>query len=167
MNGAKHNYPEDAIPNLDVALKRPPDFVIGNPYDPYLQRWWVIPRNKLFNIYLHKICADDDDTAHHDHPWWNISIPLKGRIVEHRTGKNTRIMKPFRIYLRSARTGHRLEIGRKRGNPFKIGGAWTLFITGPKIRAWGFLCPEGWVHWKDFTGSDNSGQIGRGCGEME
>jgi len=32
---------------------RKPDFVIGRAGAPYLERWWVIPRNRWFNIYLH------------------------------------------------------------------------------------------------------------------
>lgn len=40
----------------------------------------------------------------------------------------------------------------------------TLFITGPRVREWGFWCPKiGWRHWRVFTDPDNTGQIGRGC----
>lgn len=28
-----------------IAERRPPDFIIGRVDDPYLLRWWVIPRN--------------------------------------------------------------------------------------------------------------------------
>lgn len=61
---------------------RPADFIIGGAENPYIYRWWVIPRNTIFNIYLHKIVRDDDDRALHDHPWVNCSIILKGRYVE-------------------------------------------------------------------------------------
>ena len=47
----------------NIAHKRPPNFVIGDPADPYLRRWYVIPRNPLFNIYLHQILRSDDDRA--------------------------------------------------------------------------------------------------------
>jgi hypothetical protein len=36
-------------------------------------------------------------------------------------------------------------------------------MTGPKVREWGFLCPNGWRHWTDFLDADNPGQPGRGC----
>lgn len=36
--------------------------------------------------------------------------------------------------------------------------AWTLFIAGRWQRKWGFMCEEGWKHWRDF---DADG----GCGE--
>jgi hypothetical protein len=49
-----------------------------------MRRWWVIPRNKFFNIYLHHFLHSDDDRALHDHPWWNVSILLRsGSYVEH------------------------------------------------------------------------------------
>jgi hypothetical protein len=57
---------------------RDPDFVIGRAGRPYLRRWWVIPRNRWFNIYLQEILQDDDDRALHDHPWVNCSIILRG-----------------------------------------------------------------------------------------
>ena len=59
-------------------MRRPPDFIIGEPANPYLIRWWVIPRNRWFNIYLHEIRRSDDDRALHDHPWLNCSILLHG-----------------------------------------------------------------------------------------
>jgi hypothetical protein len=51
-----------------IAGSRPPDFVIGGD-SPYMLRWWIIPRNKFFNIYLHRFLRSDDDRALHDHPW--------------------------------------------------------------------------------------------------
>lgn len=61
---------------------RTPDFVIGSDDNPYLLRWWIIPRN------------------------------------------------------------------------------------GPRFREWGFACPKGWVHWREFTEPGSEGRVGRGCGEM-
>jgi hypothetical protein len=50
-------------------VKRRPDFIIGGADNPYLLRWWIIPRNRWCNVYLHKILRDDDPRALHDHPW--------------------------------------------------------------------------------------------------
>ena len=56
----------------------------------------------------------------------------------------------------SGAAAHRLEL--------IDGPCWTLFVTGPRYREWGFHCPQrGWVPWKEFTSADNSGEIGRGC----
>jgi hypothetical protein len=60
------------------AQRRSPDFVIGGDERPYLLRWWVIPRNKVFNVYLHLFLRSDDDRALHDHPWANASMLLRG-----------------------------------------------------------------------------------------
>lgn len=136
----------------------PPDFVIGPPDDPYLRRWWLIPRNEGCNVYLHEILRSDDDRALHDHPWPNTSMLLDGRYVEH-TPDGSTLREAGWIGSRQAGDAHRLEIlpGER---------AVSLFITGPKVREWGFLCPKGWVHWRDFTGGENGELVGRGCGEM-
>lgn len=132
---------------------RKPDFIIG---DNYMHRWFIIPRNKYFNIYLHKIMKNDDDRALHDHPWWSISILLKGKLKEVLKA-TVRYPRRFIPLLRSAKLAHRLEIVE--------GPAWTLFITGPVIRSWGFHCPKGWVPWKEFVDSRDKGQVGKGCAD--
>lgn len=42
---------------------------------------------------------------------------------------------------------------------------WTLFVTGPKVREWGFHCEKAWVHWQEFTTGKNGSEVGKGCGE--
>lgn len=143
---------------VKIAQSRPPDFIIGTPSDPYLRRWWAIPRNRIFNIYLHQFLRSDDDRALHDHPWWNCSLLLKGEYTEHTIpagGINVRkVYKAGNVKLRHARYAHRLEL--------HAGECWSLFITGPAMRSWGFHCPQGWRHWRDFV-AENPGEIGRGC----
>jgi hypothetical protein len=140
-----------------------PDVVIGGHDNPYMFRWHLIPRNPLFNIYLHQFMRSDDDRALHDHPWSNIGILLEGTYTEHRIeqgGIHTRtIREAGDIVVRpSGRMAHRIEL--------HAGRCVTLFITGPRYRSWGFHCPEaGWVHWRDFTAADDPGAIGRGCGD--
>lgn len=140
---------------FSIADRRAPDFVIGGSERPYLRRWWVIPRNPIFNIYLHQFLRDDDDRALHDHPWFNLSILLRGQYREHtRTGAVVRRAGGFK--LRSPWAAHRIEL--IDGEP-----CWTLFITGPRQRQWGFWCPQGWRHWKLFVDGKDAGSIGRGC----
>lgn len=134
---------------------RAPDFVIG-PHDaPYLRRWWIIPRNRWFNVYLHQILKSDDDRALHDHPWINISILLAGSYREI-TPRGEFIRRRGSVVFRRSVSAHRLVI--EEG-----GHAWSLFITGPRIREWGFHCPKGWRLWTEFVDARDSGQIGRGC----
>ena len=45
------------------AEGRTPDFVIGDAHNPYMLRWWLLPDNDYFNIYLHHILRSDDGNA--------------------------------------------------------------------------------------------------------
>jgi len=144
---------------LVMMASRQPDFTIGDdPAAPYLNRWWVIPRNEGCNNYLHEILRSDDDRALHDHPWDNTSMVIDGRYIEHLPDGRAIMRETGAIVSRAATDAHRLEIlpGER---------AITLFMTGPKLREWGFWCPHGWRHWRDFTGGANGELIGRGCGE--
>lgn len=151
---------------------REPDVVLGDPSAPYLKRWWVIPRNRWLNIYLHRILRSDDDRALHDHPWWSISIILRGQYVEVMPADVPYVDDPFTgereflhrravrrsgaVVFRRAEQAHRLEVMQP---------VWTLFITGPRVRDWGFHCQKGWVLWRDYVDARDNGRVGRGCGE--
>lgn len=145
------------------TASRPPDFIIGGVLNPYLRRWWLIPRNRWFNIYLHHFCRSDDDRALHDHPWANCSVLLAGEYTEHTIDAGgihrRQVLHAGNVRLRlTGKIAHRIELHK--------GACWTLFITGPRYREWGFHCPErGWVHWQEFTAPHDAGAIGRGCGD--
>lgn len=176
-------------------MQTPPDFIIRPQGVDQTLRWWIIPRNRFFNIYLHKFVLSDEDRALHDHPWWNCSILIDGEYREWVPRKQWEIesghtpTRPYNrregfIYFRRASQAHRVELlstttvitpidedvfGPIKMRPDlaifskKYKPVTTLFITGPKIREWGFLCPKGWRHWKDFCDSCDHGVIGRGC----
>ena len=137
------------------VMEDAPDYVIG---DDYLRRWWIVPRNAGCNIYLHEILRSDDDRAMHDHPWANTSYLLFGSYIEH-TPAGRFVRTAGDIVERLATDLHRLEVieGQR---------AVSLFITGPKVREWGFACPQGWVHWEKFTAPGDSSKTGAGCGEQ-
>lgn len=147
----------DPTPLPDMRPCRAPDFIIGPPDRPYMLRWFLIPRNETFNLYYHRILRNDDDRALHDHPWPSFSIMCRGALREITPAATRLIRAPDCVY-REPDFAHRLEL-------IDDAPAETLFITGPKVRAWGFHCPQGWIHWRDFVGED-PGQIGRGCGEV-
>lgn len=135
---------------------REPDLVIGPKDNPYLIRYWLRRDRSEGSIYLHWIHRNDDDRALHDHPWPSTSIVLQGTLREI-LPDSTRLLGPGSITSRSAEQAHRLEVVE--------GPVLTLFITGAVQREWGFHCPNGWKHWKDFTRPGNPGEIGQGCGE--
>jgi hypothetical protein len=143
-----------------IAQRRVPDVIIGGEERPYLMRWFIIPRNPIFNIYLHQFLRSDDDRALHDHPWWNFSYLLDGCYVEHTIRQGGINIKTLRVTgewkFRFASHAHRIELND--------GPCWTVFITGPRIRNWGFHCPKGWVPWQRFTNAADGGRtIGPGC----
>lgn len=144
---------------IKLMRSRAPDFVIGahrNP--PYIRRWWVIPRNRWFNIYLHEVQQDDDDRAMHDHPWVNMSYIIEGGYNEH-TPKGTFPLTKGGIRFRRPTALHRLEL--LPNQPYTL----SLFITGPKVREWGFMTEDGWVWWEDFV-SPAEGGNGKSLGEL-
>jgi hypothetical protein len=152
-----------------ACLLREPHFVIGKPGSVYMNRWYVLPRNRWFNIYLHEILRSDDDRALHDHPWVNASIVLKGgywEVMPEHAPSVSWPVPPTRdvwrgagsVVLRRPTAAHRLVMG-------SFEPCWSLFVTGPNVRDWGFWCPRGWTSQSDFLSPANSGEIGRGCGD--
>lgn len=150
-----------------IISQRDPDVVIGDVANPYLLRWWILPRNRFFNLYLHRVLRSDDDRALHDHPWVNLSYIVEGRYNEVTASKvfpgayvrTVREAGTFKF--RNATAQHRLEL--IDGN-----ACTTLFFTGPRLRQWGFQCPNGWVHWRDFTRHKPDGSfVSAGCGDID
>lgn len=141
-------------------LKGGPHFIVGDPSRPYLKRWYILPRNDWLCIYLHCFCRDDDDRALHDHPWDSVSLVLYGGYREV-TVQGEKDWKAGSLIRRTADFAHRIILHRKPdGTPKRC---WTLFVTGPRKREWGFWCPQGWVHWKRFTAVGKPGEVGPGC----
>lgn len=161
---------------LALASRRPPDIEIGGSENPYMRRWWLIPRNRLFNIYLHQFLRDDDDRALHDHPWPNCSLLLTGAYWEITFARPPVHGAPLppavrawrrrgRPVFRRGSTAHRIVLPRDiwTGKPIPC---WSLFLTGPVSRSWGFWCPAGrWVHWRSFTAGPRGEVVGAGCGD--
>lgn len=137
-----------------TIYRRDPDVVITSPSNPvdYLRRWWIVPRNAFANVYLHEFLRSDDDRALHDHPWENTSWLLEGEYLEH-TPEGVFHRRPGDFVSRPAGALHRIEL-------IDFQPVISLFTTGPKVRDWGFACPQGWVPWQQFTAPGNAG-----CGE--
>jgi hypothetical protein len=134
----------------------------------------------LPNVYLHVFMRPDDDRALHDHPWPWASWLLQGSYIEHTIDaggihrRTRRWEGSFRV--RGPRSAHRVELDAsevpevvitqgKRQFVGRFHSCMTIFITGPRVREWGFHCPEtGWKHWRDFTDPATAGAtVGKGC----
>lgn len=106
----------------------------------YLERFEVLATPEV-TIRLHHWHQGDDQRAAHDHPWANATTVLAGHLVEHAGGVATELT-PGCVVVRRAEQAHRLEL--------VSADAWTLFVTGPITRRWGFHTTDGWVHWQDW-----------------
>lgn len=178
-----------AILQHKVANRRAPDFIVGadNPDGAYLRRWYLVPRNRVLNIYLHQFLRDDDDRALHDHPWPWCSLLLDGGYFEHTIAAGGIHSRQLRVAgsvkVSGPRRAHRIELLRwadpdpdpsdEYADDDHVDASfslqpsapcWTLFITGPRMRRWGFHCPQaGWVDFARFTKPGSTGETGAGC----
>jgi len=156
---------------------------------PYMYRYWLIPdieekpgcyvakwwKNPLvwvcqkfgIAVRIHRIVSPDDTRHMHDHPWWFISIVLRGFYVERVPMFKRHLPSIARVMEDDGATIRRPEpykqVIRKRGSiifkkpserhaisNISIGGVYTLFITGPWTQKWGFYTPEGKVPWDQY-----------------
>lgn len=182
---------------LALSERREPDFCVvrGDTGEVYLRRWWIIPRNNFFNIYLHNMLKDDDAVLH-DHMYISLSLVLTDGLTENFVRRPDRVWRKMEIkdhvegwlagtyfpmqsisehrdisegalIYRSSRLAHQLVVQKP---------AWTIFITGPRIKEWGFWCPKGFRHWKNYVdvtqdpsvqgGHKSTSKVGIGCGEQ-
>jgi hypothetical protein len=94
---------------------------------PYLIRWKV--ETPVGSIRLHHWLGSDDKRAHHDHPWSFTTLVLRGGYTDSSPEGDEHLKAPA---IRHRKATHRHTVITDPG------GAWTLLITGPKVRAWGF-----------------------------
>ena len=104
---------------------------LGIKDDPYLVRWVL---NLGFCSFRLHHWLDSDDLRHkHDHAWWFITWVIKGWYNDIGDDE-TDVMYTGKIRFRSANHRHCVEVKEP---------TWTLLLTGPEKRKWGF-----WVNGK-------------------
>lgn len=101
-------------------------------------RYQLLKTNWL-NVYLHQLDAPQwHPVGCHDHPWWFVTVLLKGGYLEKQNhGDEARLKRryPGQILYRPASHAHDVI------TPF--GRSWSLVVTGRKAHKWGFLkCGE-------------------------
>ena len=119
---------------------RTPDRVIQGDY---LHRWHLVPKNRFLNVYLHRFKNPDASPHTHDHPWWSITLVLKGWYVEEQHCGYKKRIRLFFLRFRPATLAHRVA-------DVSPEGCWTLFVTGRKRRDWGFWVGETWVSHEEY-----------------
>lgn len=103
---------------------------LGNAECPFVTRWkFELPH--VGSVRVHHWTGPDDDRACHDHPWWFCTLVIRGRYADHTPGGIDRL-----------RAGSfRYRPAEYRHYVIPEPEAWTILVTGPKKRSWGF--------WKD------------------
>lgn len=101
--------------------------LLGKKECPYIKRW-VIDFG-FFSIRLHHWLSSDDQRYLHDHPWWYISLVVKGSYID-RSDKGDTKRNPGSISYYPATHKHTVSVSS--------GGCWTILITGREVRDWGF-----------------------------
>lgn len=129
------------------------DTILGPDGSPYMRRWVLEAR--WFTVRLHHILREDyDRTTFHDHPWSFVSVLLWGAYIERqpggrsamRVGFNCWPWRPRRVVIaRPAEALHRITWVQPGE------GAWTVVLTGPKRRVWGFVEETAWVEWRTWV----------------
>lgn len=127
----------------------------------YMNRWWLVPYvsdgsatgigcgpvswrrpvAKLLQhfgiaVRVHEILRSDAGRHPHDHPWWYVTVILRGNYIETVYNDAGRLVDvnhwgPGSVLFRKASSWHRLTLPER-------GSTWTLFITGPYRQGWGF-----------------------------
>lgn len=120
-------------------------------------------------ILLHRIDGPDPGLDLHDHPWWFVTLILRGGYIDEQS--------QVREAIEFAQSAEQFELvdGEPRGSvprgvrrrwrrwsvhrmPLHVAhrivhadpGTVTLVIRGPKVRRWGFYMPSGWIDWDQY-----------------
>lgn len=135
--------------------KRNPYFHIPDN-GSYMERYWLLrPYRWLpIAIRLHILKRSDQDRHLHTHPWRSASWILRGgytEVVPLDQGQHPSLDVG---HVRYVWRGPGSFTGRKASDRHKIliskEPAVSVFIMWGKTQEWGFITPEGFVHWRDY-----------------
>jgi hypothetical protein len=102
---------------------------LGLPECPYVHRWCL--NLGLFTVRVHHFLRSDDNRALHDHPFWFITLVIKGKYDD--------VTENGYITLTAGDVAFRPALHR---HTVRTTGVWTLLLTGHETRVWGFY-PNG------------------------
>lgn len=110
----------------------------------YITRLHIL-KTPWFAVCLHWINKPDVEPYLHDHPVSFLSIVLCGGYKEFRKIDEENLSgwrNWFNVMIASPRDVHRITDVKS--------GTLTLVFMGPKVREWGFVTPDGWIHWQEY-----------------
>lgn len=162
-----HLYNPDGTPYMDRYWLIPfaPTKRHGVDQGCYAARWWGNPLVWLCQrfgiaVRIHHIQSADLHRDLHDHPWWFVSVVLRGWYVEELMLEKPMFFSAWvtKTYVKFRKTGS-IAVRTTRDKhtvvnvPYR--GVWTLFITGPWRQVWGFYTDEGWVEHAAYNARHN------------
>lgn len=112
---------------LTIHFPRFTTEALGLAECPYLRRW-VLDFGP-FSLRLHRWQSSDDARAHHDHPWWFLTVVLWGAYTDVSAAGRDRL-RVGSVRFRASSHRHTVEVEKP--------GTWTLLLTGKPVRRWGF-----------------------------
>jgi len=119
----------------------------------YLRRHYLTPRTWRYKLVLHLIAMPDIDRSVHDHPWWFITLVLRGGYLEevvNKLGRSSYLARRAGSCLfRTATHTHKiLALFRPR--------TWTLVMMGPATRVWGFWDAQNlYTPWHEYLADED------------
>jgi hypothetical protein len=125
----------------------------------FLRRYALNLPGERGGVMLHAIDARDPGLDVHDHPWWFVTLVLRGGYTEEACEVRDAVRLASNVYIDSPRGERRTwRRGSVHRMPLHVAhriidvqvGTWTLVVKGPKVRPWGFYMPRGWVHHKRY-----------------
>lgn len=135
--------------------------LIGSESDPYMERWSVEDDDGR-SVKVHHFHRSDagvilpdgshDPLAMHDHPVDFVSILISGAYRDHALDGTHRDYRAGDVVRHAATDAHRLELLEGR--------VWSVVLTGPKVRPWGFHTRAGWFPWRDLPDTAPPAQRG-------
>lgn len=122
---------------------------IGRDECPYMRRW--VFNFGLGSLRVHHWYKSDDDRHLHDHPWWFVTVVLKGGYTDVSAADGFLDAEATRRYdhlsAGSVRFRRALHAHTVQVDP---GGCWTIMLTGRHSRDWGFYVGGAWKRMRAY-----------------
>lgn len=113
----------------------------------YMERWHLVPgnwfRKHIFDLRVHHILLPDAGRHVHDHPFDFATLTMKGAYVEMMQDGRLLTHRRGTLRFRQADVAHTIPVVTNDG-------VWTLVLTGPFRRQWGFYVDGVWTHHSDY-----------------
>jgi hypothetical protein len=120
----------------------------SNGYE-FLRRYRLV-QTPLFSIFVHRMEVPDPGTDLHDHPWAFGSLVLKGGYIEVTAdARQVERVESQHLRLRKRWSWATTRLDQAHGIvSLNRSPTWTLVVTGPTRRRWGFYVDGVWHDWE-------------------